>query len=52
MGVIRASTASAIATTNARVYDGRDRDDHDPRRGLIHDLDLPRCEERELVVGP
>jgi len=34
----------------ARVYDERDRDDHDPRDGLMHDLDLPRGEERELVV--
>ena len=25
-----------------RVYGGRDRDDHDPRDSLIHDLDLPR----------
>ena len=33
-----------------RVYDDRDRDDHDPRDGLMHDLDLPRGEERELVV--
>ena len=33
-----------------RVYDQRDRDDHDPRDGLMHDLDLPRGEERELVV--
>ena len=33
-----------------RVYDERDRDDHDPRDGLMHDLDLPRGEERELVV--
>ena len=33
-----------------RVYDERDRDDQDPRDGLIHDLDLPRGEERELVV--
>jgi hypothetical protein len=32
-----------------RVYD-RDRDDHDPRDGLMNDLDLPRGEERELVV--
>jgi hypothetical protein len=32
----------------ARVYE-RDRDD-DPREGLIRDLDLPRGEERELVV--
>ena len=34
----------------ARVYDGRDRDDLDPRDGLTRDLDLPRGEERELVV--
>jgi hypothetical protein len=33
-----------------RVYDERDRDDHDPRDGLMHDLDLPRGEARELVV--
>jgi hypothetical protein len=32
-----------------RLYDERDRDD-DPREGLIRDLDLPRGEERELVV--
>ena len=35
----------------ARVYDERDRDD-DPREGLMRDLDLPRGEERELVVHP
>src|SRR5712691_10271909 len=33
-----------------RVYDERDRDDRDPRDSLMHDLDLPRGEERELVV--
>jgi len=33
-----------------RVYDERDRDDHDPRDCLMRDLDLPRGEERELVV--
>ena len=33
-----------------RVYDERDRADHDPRDTLMHDLDLPRGEERELVV--
>jgi hypothetical protein len=33
-----------------RVYAERDRDDHDPRDGLTRDLDLPRGEERELVV--
>jgi hypothetical protein len=32
-----------------RVYDTRDCDD-DPRDGLICDLDLPRGNERELVV--
>ncbi len=32
-----------------RVYDERDRED-DPREGLMRDLDLPRGEERELVV--
>lgn len=31
-----------------RVYAGRDRDDRDPRDALMHDLDLPRGEEREL----
>ena len=31
------------------MYDERDRDD-DPREGLMRDLDLPRGEERELVV--
>ena len=34
----------------ARVYDVRDRDDLDPRDGLARHLDLPRGEERELVV--
>lgn len=34
-----------------RVYEERDRDDHDPRDGLMRDLDLPRGEERELVVS-
>ncbi len=33
-----------------RVYGERDRDVHDPRDSLVHDLDLPRGEERELVV--
>jgi hypothetical protein len=33
-----------------RVYDERDRDEHDPRDALMHDLDLPGGEERELVV--
>jgi hypothetical protein len=33
-----------------RVYDPRDRDNHDPRDALMRDLDLPRGDERELVV--
>jgi hypothetical protein len=34
-----------------RVYDERDRDDHDPRDGLMRGLDLPRGEDRELVIS-
>jgi hypothetical protein len=34
-----------------RVYDERDRDDQDPRDALVHDLDLPLGEQRELVVS-
>jgi hypothetical protein len=33
-----------------RVYDTRDRDDQDPRDGFMRDLDLPRGDDRELVV--
>lgn len=33
-----------------RVYDPRDRDDQDPRDALMRDLDLPRGDEREIVV--
>jgi hypothetical protein len=33
-----------------RVYRERYRDEHDPRDALMQDLDLPRGEERELVV--
>jgi hypothetical protein len=33
-----------------RVSDQRDRTDHDPRDGLMHDLDLPRGDARELVI--
>jgi hypothetical protein len=33
-----------------RVCEERDRDEHEPRDGLIHDVDLPRGDERELVV--
>ena len=35
----------------ARMYDERDRDDHGPRDGLMHDLDLPRGHDRQLVVN-
>ena len=34
----------------ARVYEDRDRDDQDPRDGLMRHLDLPRGDERELVL--
>ena len=34
----------------ARVYEDRDRDDLDPRDALMRNVDLPRGEERELVV--
>jgi hypothetical protein len=33
-----------------RVYDPRDRDEQDPRDGLMRALDLPRGDERQLVV--
>ena len=33
-----------------RVYGEWDRDDYDPRDSLMQDLDLPRGEERELVI--
>lgn len=33
-----------------RVYGERDRDDHDPRDALMRDVDLPRGDERELVL--
>jgi hypothetical protein len=32
------------------IYDPRDRDEHDPREAMMRDLDLPRGDERELVV--
>jgi hypothetical protein len=32
------------------VYDQRDRDDYDPRDGLMYDFELPRGEERDVVV--
>lgn len=38
------------ADGRARVYEDRERGDLDPRDGLMRDLDLPRGEERELVV--
>src|SRR5262245_16670838 len=33
-----------------RVYDARNRDEYDPRNALMRNLDLPRGDERELVV--
>ncbi|MBA2305463.1 MAG: hypothetical protein H0W08_22915 [Acidobacteria bacterium] len=33
-----------------RVYDERHRDDNDPRDNVMRDLDLPRGDDRELVV--
>lgn len=35
----------------ARVYEGRDREERDPGDGMMRDLDLPRGDERELVVN-
>jgi hypothetical protein len=49
-GVIRVNTTRGIAATNGGAYDARDRDEHAPRDGLMRDLDLPRGDERELVV--
>ena len=49
-GVIRAIDARDRDDQWRRVYDERDRDEHDPRDGLMRDLDLPRGDERELVV--
>ena len=34
----------------ARAYEERDRDDLDPRDGLMRDVDLPQGDERELVL--
>jgi hypothetical protein len=49
-GVIHANTTPGIVDERPRVYDPRDRDEHDPRDVLMRDLDLPRGDERELVV--
>ena len=49
-GDARDRDARELDAGHGRVYDQRDRDDPDPRDGLMHDLDLPRGEERELVV--
>jgi hypothetical protein len=43
------ATVTSGTTAAHGVYDERDRED-DPREGLMRDLDLPRGEERELVV--
>ena len=45
-GMIRARDGSE----RPRVYEERDRDSDDWRDSLMHDLDLPRGEDRELVV--
>jgi hypothetical protein len=33
-----------------RVYDSRNREEYDPRDAVMRDLDLPRGDERQLVV--
>ena len=49
-GVIRGTTTRWILADEwARADDACDRDEHDPRDGLMRDLDLPRDDERELV---
>ena len=49
--MIHANTTRGIVATNGRACTtARDRDEHDPRDGLMRDLDLPRGDERELVV--
>jgi hypothetical protein len=47
---VRDRDARQLDDGRARVYDDRDRDSHDPRDGLMRDLDLPRGQRRELVV--
>jgi hypothetical protein len=47
-GVIRANTTRDRVDESPRVYDPRDRDDHDPRDGLMRSLDLPRRDRREM----
>ncbi len=50
-GVIHSNTATGTATTGGRARTtSTTREDHDPRDTLMHDLDLPRGEERELVI--
>jgi hypothetical protein len=34
------------AQYSSSMYEGRDRDDRDPRDSPMHDVDLPRGEER------
>ena len=49
-GDVRDRDGRELDDGRGRVYDERDRDDHDPRDALMRDLDLPRGDERELVV--
>jgi len=49
-GVIHGNTTCDRGDELQRVYDAHDRDDRDPRDRLMRDLDLPRSDERELVV--
>ena len=49
-GVIHANTTSGIRDEWPRVYDARDRIETTRGTALMRDLDLPRGDERELVV--
>jgi hypothetical protein len=49
-GDVRDRDAQEFDDGHGRVSDKRDRGDDDPRDSLMRDLDLPRGDERELVV--
>jgi hypothetical protein len=49
-GDLREYDGRYVGDNQPRVYEDCDRDDHDPRDSLMHALDLPRGEARELVV--
>jgi len=51
MSDLRDNARDRDSDGRARVYEDRDRDSQDPRDGLMRDLDLPRGQERELVVN-